>query len=173
MDTNIFAKSSPIVGFEIREAEEMRRFREAEKWRFQKARKISVAEYKKEFPGYPLFSPYGYRIDGGKIDDYADRIKRGIKNGMHTGECPAYLYGANRLYAELCPSEIIEDIEIKARFDETGGTLDEEAKDEIWQFCEKWNEKNRFQYFVENWGVVVLLQDTREVFMNSEECYSE
>lgn len=115
--------------------------------RVEKAEQITLKDYYEKFPDYPLFTPDGRYIQ----DDFEEWAIE------QDEECiPDYLYGATERFITLSADSIITNLEEQVDFEEDIERFTDEALSEICEFCEKWNQEHKFQYYDENPKIVVI-----------------
>ena len=118
--------------------------------RFEKARKLTVAEYEREFPGYM------YCDGDDQYDSEADSLADYIMDT--TGEYPKYVWGTEAHAVELDAGQIVDMLNDHANAPEDY-RADDEACAEIEKFVERFNERHGTYSFYVNYGVAVLLPE--------------
>ena len=118
--------------------------------RFAKARKLTVAEYEKEFPGC-LYSDgddkYAYEADS-VADEIAER----------TDKYPIYVWGTKQEEINLNADSIIQMLEEHDNAYEDY-EVSKDAIEEIREFVEQFNEEHADHSFFTNYNVAVLMPE--------------
>lgn len=111
---------------------------------YDKARKMTLEEYYKEFPEYPLVWDDNYYFE---VED--------MEYSFEKEDMPKWVWGAKQTISKLDPYSIVE------HFEENTGLEDFELGKaevtEIVEFCNQWNNKHGVEVYYEDTGIVVLL----------------
>jgi len=128
-----------------------------EKRRYDNADKMSLAEYVDADPHLPVFTKTGELImpdDMWVFDDWKSHSD---------DKRPEYVYGAISRFVKLDAEGIIENLNEQVTFEEDDVEMfSDDALDEIWGFCANWNDRNEYEYYDENWKLVVIIPAEKE-----------
>lgn len=121
-----------------------------EKDRFEKATKITLAEYESAYPG--LIFTDGEDGFGSDADSLADVM------ADESGHYPTYLWGTTRQEINLDADSIVSMLEEDSNAYEDY-EVSESAAEDIRRFVDEFNEKHQDHSFAVNYGVAVLLPE--------------
>ena len=113
---------------------------------YNNARKITYKEYVRESPDNHLY------MDGNFYSEAED-----MEYSFEKEDMPEWVFGTKKVYVKLDAESIVQQFEENCELEDY--YMDEQAKGEIYDFCEKWNEKHSQDVYYEDMSVVVLLED--------------
>lgn len=116
------------------------------KEKYEAARKLTLEEYEKEFPGCMLYDGNDYFADMEELIDHYQ---------YNDSPIPNYVYGTFRVYGEIDPDEVLEGIEQELDCEDLA--FDKEAYEEFRAFAKQWNEKHKIYCYYSDEKVVVLI----------------
>ena len=82
--------------------------------------------------------------------------------GIEKDDAPKYLYGTCKMHVELDSNRIIDNLEESVSFEDDIDMFTESAREDIREFCKRWNAENRYQYFEEDPSVLIIIEKERE-----------
>lgn len=120
-----------------------------EKAIFEKARKLTLDEYEREFPGHMLYWGDSYYADIDELLDYCEG---------NDCDVPEYVFGTCKVYLEIDPDAHLEMLEEDINCEDI--RFCDEAWKEYKEFVKEWNEKYReYCFFSDNSIIVMIPQD--------------
>lgn len=118
----------------------------AERERFEKARKMTLAEYYEEFPGNMLYYGEEFYDD---IESLLDSIDCDYE------DIPKYVYGTTMESMEIDANQMLQQAEEDSDVDDF--YFDDAGAKELREFVKQWNAKYAKSYYSWNDKVVVML----------------
>lgn len=118
----------------------------AEHERFEKARKMTLAEYYEEFPGNMLYYGEEFYDD---IESLLDSIDCDYE------DIPKYVYGTTMESMEIDANQMLQQAEEDSDVEDF--YFDDVAAKELREFVKQWNAKYAKSYYSWNDKVVVML----------------
>jgi hypothetical protein len=78
------------------------------------------------------------------------------------GSTPGPVFGSTAEYIKLNPESILSGLEEEVMFDDEVDMFPDKAYSEVYDFCNQWNEKYKFEYYIPNYKIVIDLEDEKE-----------
>lgn len=127
--------------------------------RFEKARKMTIAEYEAEFSDCMVYDGSDYYCS------VEDLLEAYIWGSREECDMPNYCYGTTRVYMKLEPDEILNHLEEELGCE--GIEISEAGYKEFREFANAWNEKyQEFCYFMNDDIVILIPPELKEEFKN-------
>ena len=130
----------------------------SEKARFEKARKMTIEEYQKEFPDFMIFHDDDYF---GSVEELLEAYTWGDRGELD--KMPDYCYGTYQIHMRLRSDRILEEIEEDFDCEDVG--YSEEAYREFAEFAKQFNDKyEQHGYYVDNKIVILIPPELKEQY---------
>lgn len=122
---------------------------EEERKRFEKARKLSIEEYTKQFPNNYIFCDDEFFSE---VGDLLDRM-----HGEYFENIPKYCYGTERIPILLDAYTILSHAEEEAECEDFSFGI--AARKELEEFVETWNKKYGSYYFTPDYSIAIIIPE--------------
>lgn len=118
----------------------------AEKFRFEKAKKISIRDYEYDF------------VYDSKTERYFEEIDI-LKEYYETKniELPKYVYACFPIEFSLDMHAIVKDELLESHFEDAFDFVDKESLEELQKTVDTWTESQGIVSYERDWGTVILL----------------